>query len=281
MHIQTYTQEVVNLHTHSYYCGHGFGEVAEYAQQGLQQGLSLLGMSEHCPVPDNRWGTSRMPFSMLKSYKQDCLDAKEAFSGTLEILRGFECDYLPEYRTYFEELKGECDYLFFGVHDLSLDSDVEYSMFWNALTKEDLFSYTDLYLDAMQSGLFLFGAHPDVFCHSYKAWDAETIACSKAIIECAVANDVALEINGNGTRKNLVQTPEGKRYAYPHHEFWKLAAQYPVKVICNSDAHKPADVNDVMGACLAFAKQCGITYASYQVEKSGATTTLSLLAKES
>jgi len=92
MNIQTYTQEVVNLHTHSYYCGHGFGEVVEYAQEGLDQGLALLGMSEHCPVPDNRWAGSRMSYSMLDSYNKDCLTTKAEYAGRLEVLRGFECD---------------------------------------------------------------------------------------------------------------------------------------------------------------------------------------------
>ena len=40
-------------------------------------------------------------------------------------------------------------------------------------------------------------------------------------------------------RKKKVGTPEGVRYTYPHQEFWKLASHYPVKVISNSDAHKP------------------------------------------
>jgi len=267
MNIQTYTQEVVNLHTHSYYCGHGFGEVTEYAQEGQRQGLKLLGMSEHCPVPDNRWGTSRMSYSMLDSYTKDCLATKDEYAGRLEVLRGFECDYLRQYKSYFEELRSTCDYLFFGVHDLSLDIGCEYSMFWNPLTKDDLIAYTKFYVQCIESGLFLFGAHPDVFCHSYRAWDEEAIACSKAILECALANDVALEINGNGMRKGLVKTSYGTRYAYPHHEFWKLAAQYPVKVICNSDAHNPSYVNDSMARCLLFAQECGITYSSFQVEK--------------
>ena len=143
MNIQTYTQEVVNLHTHSYYCGHGFGEVAEYAQEGLKQGLQLLGMSEHCPVPDNRWGGSRMPYSMLDPYTKDCLATKDEYAGRLEVLRGFECDYLPQYKSYYEELRERSDYLFFAIHDLSLDIDDEYSMFWNPITKDDLFTYTE------------------------------------------------------------------------------------------------------------------------------------------
>lgn len=268
MNIQTYTQEVVNLHTHSHYCGHGSGEIAEYAEKGLEQGLHLLGMSEHCPVPDNRWAVSRMPYSILESYNKDCIDTKERYAGKLEILRGFECDYLPQYHSYYKELQQQVDYLFFAVHELSLANDEEYSLFWYPISKEDLFAYTKLYLEGIESGLFLFGAHPDLFCHSYHSWDEETIACSKDIIECAIANDVALEINGNGMRKGLVKTSGGTRYAYPHHEFWKLASETSVKVICNSDAHKPSHVNDSMGRCLSFAEDCGITYSTFEVGKS-------------
>ncbi len=282
MNIQTYTQEVVNLHTHSYYCGHGIGEVVEYAQKGLEQGLELLGMSEHCPVPDDRWESSRMPFSQLGSYIKDCISTKEEYAGRLEILRGYECDYLVHYRPYFEALQQECDYLFFGVHDLSLDIDDEQPIYFG-LTKADLIAYTKLYVQGIESGLFLFGAHPDVFCNSYPDWDEEAIACSKAIIECALANDVALEINGNGMRKRPIKTPYGTRYPYPHHEFWKLASQYPVKVICSSDAHRPSYVNDSMDLYFSFAKECGIAYSSFQVEKGqgkGAVSKLSIIGAE-
>lgn len=208
-----------------------------------------------------------MAYSMLGSYNADCLRVKQDYAGELEVLRGFECDYLPEYKSYYQELQEECDYLFFAIHDLSQAFDDEYSIFWNPITKEDLFTYTRLYLQGLESGVFLFGAHPDVFCHSYRTWDENTLACSKDIIACAIANDVALEINANGMRKGPVKTSYGTRYPYPHHEFWKLAAETPLKVLCNSDAHNPSNVNDSMDLCLTFAKECGITYSSFQVEK--------------
>ena len=75
-----------------------------------------------------------------------------------------------------------------------------------------------------------------------------------------------LEINGNGMRKGLVKTSE-ERYAYPHHEFWKLASETSVKVI-STVPHKPSHVNDSMGRCLSFAEDCGITYSTFEVGKS-------------
>jgi histidinol-phosphatase (PHP family) len=269
MNIKKYTQEVVNLHTHSYYCGHGFGEVEEYAQAALEQNLQVLGMSEHCPVPDDRWSRTRMPNDLFPNYNQDCLAVQEKYAGKLVVLRSFECDYFKQYHSYFKDyILGElgCDYLLFGVHDLSLDKNEEYSMFWNKLTKKDLFTYTDQYLMAMQSGLFLFGAHPDVFAYKYLHWDSEALACSKAILECAVSCNVALEINANGMRKNKIETGKGSRFAYPLSEFWQLAATYPVNIICNSDAHKPEYVNDKYEACKEFADSHEIVFSSYTVE---------------
>ncbi|WP_320128283.1 histidinol-phosphatase [uncultured Sphaerochaeta sp.] len=270
MNKQTYTQEVVNLHTHSYYCGHGVGEVSEYAEQGLKQGLQVLGFSEHCPVFDDRWARTRMPRQMLLPYNQDCLAIREDYAEKLVILRGLECDYLPQYKSYYTDyILGElgCDYLLFGVHDLSLDLDTEFSLFGNRLGPKDLFAYTDMYLKALQSGLFLFGAHPDVFTYNYRTWDAEAIACSKAILECAASNAIPLEINANGMRKKKIETDRGLRYAYPLSEFWKLAANYPVKVLCNSDAHRPEFVNDRYPECKAFADECKLSLASYRIEE--------------
>lgn len=279
MYKQIHTQEVVNLHTHSHYCGHGDGEVVEYAHEGIKQGLQVLGMSEHCPVPDNRWRYSRMPYSRLASYQKDCLAVRDMFAGKLEIVRGFECDYLPSYRSYFEDLREVSDYLFFAVHDLSLDINDEISVFYRPLTKKNLHAYTKAYIQGIESGLFLFGAHPDLFCFSYWEWDEEALACSKAIIECAVDHGVALEVNGNGMRRAKVETSEGLRYAYPHHKFWKLASEYPLKVICNSDAHKPEFVHDSIGRCMEFAQECTLNYSRYLLEKdnAGQKSTITIL----
>ena len=261
MYTQTYSQEVVNLHTHSFYCGHGSGQVSEYAQAAVDQGLALLGFTEHCPVPDSRWSRTRMAYEQMALYEQDVKAVQQ--QNLLTILTGYECDYLEQYQGYYEELKTKTDYLICAIHDLSLDSRREYSVFWNTLTKEDLGLYTDLYCKALQSGLFLFGAHPDVFAYNYHTWDEEAVACSKAIIECAASSGVALEINANGMRKRKVKTADGERYAYPVLPFWELASEYPVQVVTNSDAHKPAEIRAGQDKAFALAEQVGITYASY------------------
>ena len=262
MNKNIYSQEETNLHTHSFYCGHGTGTIMQYTKEALQSGLSLLGFSEHCPVEDDRCKKSRMKQEQIPLYEQDCQEAKVQYDGKLHILTGYECDYLRQYDSYYASVKERVDYLVCAIHDLSEDLNQEYSVFWNRLSKKDLAAYADMYCSALSSGLFLFGAHPDVFAYNYFSWDAETEAISKAIIECAVANDVALEINANGMRKRMV----GSRYPYPLTEFWNIAKEYPLKVVTNSDAHAPFEIRSGRDECFSLAQEHNLQFVSYQVD---------------
>ncbi|MDN5334415.1 histidinol-phosphatase [Sphaerochaeta halotolerans] len=267
MRNQEYTQEVVNLHTHSFYCGHGSGTVEEYVQSASEKGIALLGMSEHCPVPDGRWNRSRMDFDQIESYERDCRVAKETAPEGLSVLTGYECDYLPEYQSYYAEVAERVDYLICAIHDLSTELSREYSVFWNQLSKKNLATYTDMYCESLSSGLFLFGAHPDLFGYYYHTWDGETEACSRAIIECAVANNVALEINANGMRKRKVQLHDGWRNPYPLSPFWEIASEYPLQVVTNSDAHNPSLLKEGYEACAQIASENNLQFCSYRVER--------------
>ncbi len=263
-------QEDVNLHTHSFYCGHGCGTISEYVQEAAKNSIALLGMSEHCPVPDDRWQKTRMDYDQIASYEADCQKAKEQFAGQLVVATGYECDYLARYHQYYKEVKDRVDYLIFAIHDLaSEDTQGGASVFYGSLTKEDLHTYTDLYCKGLSSGLFLFGAHPDLFAYSYYTWDAEAKACSKAIIECAISNNVALEINANGMRKPAIRTEEGHRFPYPLSAFWEMAAEYPIKVVTNSDAHNPALLRDRFEDCSHFAEDHNLQFCSYDLEITG------------
>ena len=68
-----YRYNEVNLHTHSYYCRHGKGEIVDYVNVAKAKGLlKVLGFSEHAPLPDRTldYGT-RMAYSELDDYERD------------------------------------------------------------------------------------------------------------------------------------------------------------------------------------------------------------------
>ena len=59
---------VKNYHTHTWRCKHASGDVDDYCRAAVEQGLSVLGLSDHAALPDDRWPGVRMNFDELSSY---------------------------------------------------------------------------------------------------------------------------------------------------------------------------------------------------------------------
>lgn len=247
-----------NYHTHTYLCHHAEGTVTDYALAAQAAGLSVIGMTDHTPLPDNRWAHVRMAMEELDIYEAQIEEAR-AEVRDISILKGMECDWSPEYRNFFQEElleRREYDYLIGAIHWY------RYRGEWLYLSRiEDarhLKAYSELLIAAMESGLFAFIAHPDAFGSGYTRRDENSRACSRDILDAAAELDIPLEINGYGFRKSEKRGLSADRRIYPLNEFWELAAEYPVRAICNSDAHKPEDVGKSIKDGLELAARCGV-----------------------
>jgi histidinol-phosphatase (PHP family) len=237
---------ITNYHTHTYRCYHAKGDVIDYVREAVKQDVGILGMSDHTPLPDQRWKRVRMRLSELAGYCRAIEKARIEFPS-IKILSGLECDFSDDYRAFFdEELLGNfgLQYLISGTHWFPCNGS------WLDVGDElesvsHLAAYARHLVRAMESGLFAFIAHPDMFARSYRAWDENAIAASREIVMASVHSGIPLEINCYGFRKKEIKTADGSRAPYPLEKFWELAAQYPLSVVVNSDAHKPADVGDV------------------------------------
>ena len=98
-----YTPDKVNLHTHSFYCRHGKGTIAEYVQQAKADGLTLLGFSEHCPLPDREYQKgNRMDYDELDLYEAD-IRSEQLRNPDIKILIGAECDWLPDEFSFYKD----------------------------------------------------------------------------------------------------------------------------------------------------------------------------------
>lgn len=290
-----------NYHTHTYRCRHASGDVADYVAAARAAGLGVLGFSDHCPFYDNRWPENRMPMSELQDYL-DAMDAARAASDAElaaaapgsaataaapkapRILRGLECEWGPGEEAFFrEEFLGRCslDYLAAGIHYYLCDGTWRDS--YAISTPAELAGFAETSCGAMESGLFAFLAHPDVYCFNWMRWDENAIACAKDILSTAERTGVPLEINGYGFRKKRVHAFEGPRRPYPHDEFWRLAAGYDVKCIVNSDAHRPVDTAANLEDGRAIARKFGLRLVESLMEPrpaqpSAGTTSTSLAA---
>ncbi|NLY06934.1 MAG: histidinol-phosphatase [Spirochaetales bacterium] len=265
-----YSNKQFNLHCHSFYCGHGEGEVDEFCQAAINAGLEVLGESEHCPLPDDRYGSTRMQYAQLDNYIHDCRAAEAKHAGSLIVFCGAECDWVDEYRNYYEdELLGKkgLDYALLSVHYVFDENNQEQLVIrGKPLGTAGLSRYTDKYIKGLESGLFLFGCHPDLFGMMYRQWDANSASCSRAIIQAALELDIPLEINGLGMKRKTdmeKEKHESQDFMYPVPQFWEIAAEYGVKVIVNSDSHRPEDVyGEGRRLAEAFALDMGVRRVS-------------------
>ena len=253
-----------NYHTHTFRCQHASGDVADYCATAVDAGLTVLGMSDHTPLPDGRWPQVRMTMDELPDYMSAIDRARESVPE-LTLLRSMECEYTPDYVAFYEDvLLGQygCEYLIGAVHFFPHKGEWERA-FGGPTTPAILRSYTDYMIKTMDSGLFAFQAHPDVFANAYLTWDAEAEACSRAILDAAVDLSMPLEVNAYGFRKPAVVTPEGERAPYPLRQFWELASEYDISVTVNSDAHRPEDIVARMDDALALVKEFDLTMADF------------------
>lgn len=265
-----YSPSQVNLHTHSFYCRHGKGTIDEYVQQAKADGLKLLGFSEHCPLPDREYQKgNRMDYEEMPSYEADVRSFSE--DPDLRVLLGAECDWLPgEESFYRDELLGRrgYDYLICSVHHMvePLSGKEKFLQYFTWMPVSYIIEYVDLYTAALESGMFLFGCHPDLLLAGHRKWDAEAKAASRDIIQCAIDTDTPLEINDNGLRKKPVQAEDGMRQPYPVRGFWEMARDMGVTIVTNSDAHRPADLSAHRLKSFDFAKELGIELSGWETE---------------
>ena len=201
-----------NLHTHSFYCGHGSGTIKEYADRAEEKGFDILGFSEHIPFRDGFLSKSRMPYGDYVSYENDVKKEKER--RPFPVLLGYEVDYFASRHGYYEEVKDRVDYLIAGTHYI-FRSDGSIKGAFATLDKEDMKYYAKQTLKALSSGLFSFFAHPDAYL-SATPFDAEARAIAIDILDTAEDLGIPLEINGNGIAQGR---------GYPSPDFWRLAAE--------------------------------------------------------
>ena len=253
-----------NFHTHTFRCKHATGSVDDMCLSAIAAGVETLGFSDHAPFPDDRLTGSRMNFSEAETYCREVREAQERYAGRLRVLLGFEADYFPSLGpAFYEDLffgRLGCDYLISGAH--FLENAPREADLWRSgpdLGPDLLRFHVDLERQAVESGLFSYVAHPDMFACRCGAMTPDIAALCNELLDAAAALDVPLEINAYGLRKPPKQLPDGtSRPMYPWRPFWELAAVHGgIRAVVGADAHRPEDVWSNMDETFAWAAACG------------------------
>lgn len=100
--------------------------------------------------------------------------------------------------------------------------------------------YEESTIEGMESGLFAYLAHPDLFMRSYPEFDKHCISVSRHICRAAVRLHIPLEYN-----IGYVAINEARGITtYPCPQFWHIAANEGCTAIIGLDAHNNLDLEN-------------------------------------
>jgi histidinol-phosphatase (PHP family) len=244
----------VNLHTHTYRCRHAKGTDEEYVLAAIDAGYDKLGFADHTPFPykDDYINGDKMLVEELPDYIDSVLSLKEKYKGQIEILLGLECEAVPEFFPFLREMKRKMDYLILGSH-----GDKRIDPYSGALKEpQQLWRYLDFTVEGMETGLFLYLAHPDVMLGRYPVFDDTAAEVSRKLCREAKRLNMPLEYNLYGIYKGVKPGCLG----YPYDGFWRIAAEENCTAVVGVDAHNPGCFEATpMEPAVEYLRSLGIT----------------------
>lgn len=218
-----------NYHTHSKWCHHGNGEIAEYIEEAIRHEMVEIAITEHVPHIDRFTWMSQDEFFEFNKDLDRCV-AK--YGDQIRVIKGFECEYIPNQTVMdlYKKYQDKYGYELFIMGQHCAGADGEINMF-ETKDSEAIKRYCEDVVNGLESGFFAYLAHPDVCLVDYKpGWDK---TCEEGLAEvfqaCSELN-IPVEFNVNGLR--------GGR-EYPCKDCYALSKKYDLTYMLGSDAHAP------------------------------------------
>lgn len=220
-----------NFHTHTARCGHAVGEDRDYVTAAIAAGIKVLGFSDHTPYVGfggNYYSDFRMRPEALADYVESVNYLKEEFKDKIEIRLGLEAEYYPEqFEALLDFIKPYgIEYLILGQHFTESDRYGVYAPY--VKDEKAAEKYVDLCIEAMNTGVFSYVAHPDIF--GLNRSSPKFAALSEKYCVGAKKANLPLELNFLGLSGGRI---------YPCREFFKIAAETGNEIIYGRDAHRP------------------------------------------
>ena len=231
-----------SFHSHTYRCGHAYGDIEDYVKLAIKNGFKYFGISDHVFLPGVNQKYTRGDISELDGYINEFNRVKEKYKDLINLYLGFECEYAPVFVDYYNYLKNEkgIQYLICGQH-MNFDDQKMHHWYFGYDDIDDekgIERYKNDLIEAMKSKLFLYIAHPDLYLLSVTRVTPFIDKITEEIIRASIEYDIPLEINLNGVLRRPWDREHGT-LGYPTDYFWNKAAKMGAKIILGGDYHQP------------------------------------------
>ena len=244
----------VDLHNHTTRCNHATGTVDQYVERAIELGIDIYGFSEHAPMdfdPDYR-----LPFEEIDAYFRDIHNAKERYKDDIEILLGYEVDWLKGHMDT-NVLNAKIDYLIGSVHFIDKwgFDNPEFLSGWKEKNVDEIWQAYFEAIEAMaNSGKFDIVGHFDLIkVFKFMPQSDVRLLAKNALLAIRRANMV-MEVNTSGLRKPTAEI-------YPSSTLLQEAYTLGIPITFSSDAHSVSQVGADYEKATALAKEIGYTQA--------------------
>lgn len=225
-----------NFHTHTTRCKHAVGTEREYVEKAIEAGFKVLGFSDHAPYlfEDGHVSRIRMDMSELENYVHTIEHLKEEYAKDIQLFVGLEMEYFPKLfdRTIEKMKQYPLDYLILGQHYF----DDETGYIYTGTPREGevyLETYVERITSALDTGYFLYVAHPDIINYIGPTQIYEKYM--RQIVQLLKKHNMPIEVNVNGYRANA---------QYPNPRFMEIGVEEGCDFIMGVDAHDPKNLTD-------------------------------------
>jgi len=248
------------LHNHTIFCD-GRDDIETMCRAAFEKKLCAVGFSAHAPIKkktgiESHW---HLKDEKLEEYSEQVLAAKKRWKGKLEVLLGFEIDYIKGLRCALDSDITEInpDYLIGSVHFLvpangakPFTVDGPQEEFLQGLNegfsgdaRALMNSYYDAQLEMIALGGFEILGHADLIkknCIGKNLWPPEeeiyrqkeiAHAIGDAVGDAAGKMGIIAEANTGGINRNKINE------VYPSETFLRFFRENNTPLIITADAH--------------------------------------------
>jgi len=244
----------IDLHNHTKRCNHAVGTIDEYIQRAIELKIDIYGFSEHAPMDfDEKY---RLAFCDMPAYVNDILSAKEKYKKEIDILLGYEVDYLPGHMDE-RVLSADVDYLIGSVHFIDKWG-FDNPEFLSGWKEKDIDEIWKAYFEATEamarSGKFDIVGHLDLIKVFKFMPKTDTRLLAKDALQAIKKSNMVLELNTAGLRKPIGEL-------YPSRALLEAAYELEIPITFSSDAHTVEQIGAGYALATTLAKDIGYTKA--------------------
>jgi histidinol-phosphatase (PHP family) len=242
-----------NYHNHCHYCD-GKETIETHVQAAIEQGVSALGLTCHCPVPfANVWS---MKLKDLQKYLDELDLLKVKYDSSIQLFKSLEVDYIPGIMGPYNPmvLSSNLDYSIGSLHFVGLFDDGypcvidgPHNSFTEGLDKifgNDVKRMIGQYYENTRQ--MVREECPDIIGHLDKIkmqnqnlWDENDDWYRKEVLQTLeeiAGSKAIIEVNTRGIYKKVTED------TYPGSWVLDEIKNLGIPICINSDAHHPKEL---------------------------------------